>query len=263
VTGQQHAAAEKYEAAREKRCASSFPLDSEKQDTCKHERDSPGNYLPWGYILVAWPEGVAAWAIILTLVVIGWQSNETRNAAIAAAKGVDATITAERSWIIGTLTNVPKWVPEANRLEYLFLMPVFKNYGRTPGRITRITAKVHYLAVEESETLPQEPNYEAEPCYTFRFDGEIVLPSDAAVQPLKVQLVSLTFRNVIDRKLLLYIYWQVDYRDVFGLGWYDRSCYHFHVKAGGFDPMESGFYVSATAAPKSYNRSPEKPEEAN
>lgn len=74
VARQQHRAAEEYEAAREKRCASSFPLDPEKQDACKHERDSPGNYLPWGYILVAWPEGITTWAIILTFVVVGWQA---------------------------------------------------------------------------------------------------------------------------------------------------------------------------------------------
>ena len=60
----QHAATEKYEAAREERCASSFPFDSEKQETCKHERDGPGNYLPWGYELVAWPEGITCVAAL-------------------------------------------------------------------------------------------------------------------------------------------------------------------------------------------------------
>ena len=53
VARQQHRAAEEYESAREKRCASTFPLNSEQPDTCKHERDGVSNYLPWGYALVA------------------------------------------------------------------------------------------------------------------------------------------------------------------------------------------------------------------
>jgi hypothetical protein len=90
VARQQHRASEEYEAVREKRCASNFPLDREKQDTCMHDRDSSGDYLPWGYALLTWPEGVTAWAIIATGFVIAWQSNETRKAAAATADSANA-----------------------------------------------------------------------------------------------------------------------------------------------------------------------------
>jgi hypothetical protein len=78
VTRRQRTAAQKYEAARESRCAVTFPLDSKQQDACEHERDSGFNYLPWWYILIAWPEGISVWAIVLTGFFVGWQAYETR-----------------------------------------------------------------------------------------------------------------------------------------------------------------------------------------
>lgn len=92
VAGKQHRATEEYEAAREKRCASSFPFDAEKQDTCKHERDSPGDYLPWGYILLTWPEGITAWALLATLFVIAYQGYHTRRAADGALLNAEAAL---------------------------------------------------------------------------------------------------------------------------------------------------------------------------
>jgi hypothetical protein len=38
---------------------------------------------PRHFEIFAWPEGVTAWALLLTLVVIAWQSVETRAAAKA------------------------------------------------------------------------------------------------------------------------------------------------------------------------------------
>jgi hypothetical protein len=60
LAGKQYRATEEYEAAREKRCAASFPFpwETEKQDACKHERDSGQNYLHWWYVLLTWPEGI-------------------------------------------------------------------------------------------------------------------------------------------------------------------------------------------------------------
>lgn len=84
VTYKEHTATQEYERDREARCISSFPLDHKKEESCKYERDSPNNYLPWWYVLVAWPDGITTWAIIATGLVIAWQSNETRRSAKAA-----------------------------------------------------------------------------------------------------------------------------------------------------------------------------------
>jgi hypothetical protein len=92
VASQQHAAAKKYEAEREKRCTSTFPLDPEKQDACKHERDSGSDYLPWGYVLFTWPEGITVWALLFTLCVIMYQSHHTRRAANGALLNAEAAL---------------------------------------------------------------------------------------------------------------------------------------------------------------------------
>ena len=99
VARQHHAATEKYEAAREERCASSFPFDSEKQETCKHERDGPGNYLPWGYELVAWPEGITAWLLLATLGGIFWQAKSTQQSVDAVRRSVEVQEAEFVQWV--------------------------------------------------------------------------------------------------------------------------------------------------------------------
>lgn len=147
VARQQHTASEKYEAAREERCTRSFPLDPKKQDACKHERDSGQNYLPWGYILVAWPEGITVWAIIGTGFVIAWQSNETRRAANAAQtsadaalKTVQAMIDSERPWVIAHMeqSKGPCLLDNGN---VRFTWTV-KNVGKSPAKLIEAGAMV-------------------------------------------------------------------------------------------------------------------------
>src|SRR5277367_3859087 len=48
------------------------------------ECQDPKSYMPWWYVLIAWPEGITVWAIIATGFVIAWQSNETPKSANAA-----------------------------------------------------------------------------------------------------------------------------------------------------------------------------------
>ena len=43
------------------------------------------------YRILGWPEGITAWALFSTLVVIGWQSHETRRSAAATEKAAAAT----------------------------------------------------------------------------------------------------------------------------------------------------------------------------
>lgn len=52
-----------------------------------------------------WPEGAATWALFLTLLVIAWQSTETRDAAKAALLNAEAVINAERAWMIPKITQ--------------------------------------------------------------------------------------------------------------------------------------------------------------
>jgi len=60
----------------------------EKNKTGNNECEDAKEYMPWWYVLVAWPDGIGAWAVIVTVIVIGWQSYETRKAAETARSAV-------------------------------------------------------------------------------------------------------------------------------------------------------------------------------
>jgi hypothetical protein len=49
---------------------------------------------------VTWPESVGAWAVILTLLAIAWQSIETREAATAANRSIEINKTKERAKLL-------------------------------------------------------------------------------------------------------------------------------------------------------------------
>jgi len=67
-------------------------------DECKDPKD----YMPWWDILVAWPEGITTWAIILTLGAISWQAFEARKSTDVARDAVNAAYVsvtfAEAQW---------------------------------------------------------------------------------------------------------------------------------------------------------------------
>src|ERR1022692_1548809 len=53
----------------------------------------PSRNLPSWHRLFTWPDGMTAWAILLTLWAVAWQSNETRKAAQAALTSANAART--------------------------------------------------------------------------------------------------------------------------------------------------------------------------
>jgi hypothetical protein len=91
VASKQQTAAEKYHRHRKEYCAGMRSFTPEQEKACEEEADSSGDYLPWGYKLVAWPEGIATWAFLATLGAIIWQAVETRRAARATADAASAT----------------------------------------------------------------------------------------------------------------------------------------------------------------------------
>jgi hypothetical protein len=151
VARQQQTASEKYERDRESRCVATFPIasEAEKQDACKHEKDSGKNYLQWWYVLFAWPEGITTWAIIATGVVIGWQSFQTKKAAQAALLNAQAVINSERPWIMVTVEEVVG--PSGGFNLYM------TNKGRTPAMVTG--AYIGCVVVKDLSALPNKAPY--------------------------------------------------------------------------------------------------------
>ena len=87
VAYEEHRAADKYKTHRTEYC-SAFSTTTQQKESCLEERAESQDYVPWEIGIVSWPAGVTAWAIILTLFVIGWQSNETRRSAAATERSV-------------------------------------------------------------------------------------------------------------------------------------------------------------------------------
>ncbi|HZP04586.1 MAG TPA: hypothetical protein VFB43_06770 [Terracidiphilus sp.] len=61
--------------------------------------NEPHQYPRW-IDTFAWPDGVTAWALLLTLIIIGWRSIETRDAAEAANRGLEISKTKERAKLL-------------------------------------------------------------------------------------------------------------------------------------------------------------------
>jgi hypothetical protein len=117
----------------------------------------------WGYVdwwrpLIAFPEGIAAWAVIATLLVIGWQSWETRkaaqagrDAAIATLQNAQALVNSERPWLIAE-------AKADDRQPHFFRIEI-TNCGRTPARFLRGDAA--YIVTQRPDQLPVPPTYSA------------------------------------------------------------------------------------------------------
>jgi hypothetical protein len=104
---------------------------------------------PWDWRrLVAWPEGITAWAIILTLGAITWQTIEThrtatasRNAACAALKQANHIALSERAWVLVkrvALTSGGVDRPEGTQQVSIHCKA--ENYGKTPARVLGLNA---------------------------------------------------------------------------------------------------------------------------
>jgi hypothetical protein len=104
---------------------------------------------PWWDILLAWPEAITAWLLLLTLGAIVWQSVATAKAAKAALLNARALINAERPWIVVSVEEFCG--PNNGFLVYA------KNKGRTPAMI--LSARFGCVAVNSIEALPEHPPY--------------------------------------------------------------------------------------------------------
>jgi hypothetical protein len=121
---------------------------------CTTQAENGKNKPQGWHKFVTWPEGIATWALILTLGAIGWQSCETRKAAKAANRSAEAFIRSERAWVIPEVFLMAKkksgqyfrWVGGGNtvpmeperilRGEHLQHGLKFINMGRTVAHIS-------------------------------------------------------------------------------------------------------------------------------
>jgi hypothetical protein len=132
-------------------------------DEC--QQNTERNFPRW-YRLFSWPEGITAWAIILTLIAIAEQTAQTRVAAEAALLNAKAVINAERPWIMVSVKSPPG--PMGGFTVYA------RNKGRTPAMVTE--ARIGCVAVKNVSELPPKAVFPiANP-----IQNKIIIPGGAA-----------------------------------------------------------------------------------
>ena len=182
-----------------------------KHDDDKAGNDTEGGYQPpvWAKF-VTWPEGVGAWAVILTLLAIAWQSIETRRAANAAIEGnIDAKsanaatlveiqrqagvmerqatvmeeqtktlINSERAWVliqpdqtIELVAIKPGMIRPYNRFRF-----TMANGGKTVARLRKLQAALACFPDDETE-FPPTPTYLPQDDFAPEYCG-VLAPHD-------------------------------------------------------------------------------------
>lgn len=141
----------KYEHQKNGNQVNAIPWAKDKASKGTEENEKPQN--PPGWIeTFAWPEGATAWALLLTLFVIGWQSIETRNAANGAQRAADGTL--QQIQLIkdkerARLTLHPLPLTEIERVPWQWVEIRIENFGYTHALNVRIVGRCELTDSEE------------------------------------------------------------------------------------------------------------------
>lgn len=145
LTYKERQADDKYKQECQNRVAQVAP-NSAEQKIGASECQDPKQYMPWWHVLVAWPEGITAWLLMLTLGAIIWQAWETRKAAKGSLLSALALVNAERARIGFDITDMGRSFGIDG-----------KNNGKTSARVMYAHGFTVELATGES--LPSVPVY--------------------------------------------------------------------------------------------------------
>jgi hypothetical protein len=191
VAYQQHNAAEKYKCHRAEYCASLLAT-AEQKKACIEEGANAHDYLPWGYELFGWPEGITTWAIIATGFVIGWQAWETRRAAEASEKSFEALKrqtdiqkASMSQWVdasfVAIRTTKITTIPNSNEIETASICLTGEIRNRTPLPLTinRIKVTISRSGIWETFTINELDEWVAPSSDSgYRFDVTFDLTQD-------------------------------------------------------------------------------------
>lgn len=197
----------------------------------------PSRNLPSLHRFFTWPDSMTAWAILLTLWAIAWQSNETKKAAEAAHMNAQAIVDAERAWMLPKITQ-----PDYREILLLtdrgddWNLPIeitFTNHGHTPAIAINASWKFYSESIVDprSQTwvlvLPEPPYYDSE-IVPFS-PGAIYVHNDKTRFYLGIPRAFLTAEQnawQLGQKCLS-VRGFIEYRDIFQNRHITRFCYAF------------------------------------
>jgi hypothetical protein len=127
---------------------------------------------------VTWPEGVGAWAVILTMFIIAWQSIETRAAAIATEDAANASrdsIRIQEAGVRQWVNVVPIGLEIRNKLEDTSIVVLkFEALNRTDFPLTILGTDIEVIAnIHTPQTFVTECRHSLVP---QKADGDSTYP---------------------------------------------------------------------------------------
>lgn len=104
----------------------------------------------WWYVLLAWPEGITAWLLLLTLGAIVWQAWETRKAAQSTESSALAFVTSQGPQILVTAHGTP---PHDFMGEPPYVQMELQNQGPTTARNLNYEFWIEVLPFDQDRPL--------------------------------------------------------------------------------------------------------------
>ena len=127
---------------------------------------------------VTWPEGFGAWAVILTLLAIAWQSSETRTAADAALLNAKAMIHSQRPWLIVRIEEKPTGTAAMTQFQFHIY-----NHGNSPAYVTSCSQLTVAWLENPNMELPAKPVYKAREWDTCLLLPKHDIPIEGKIDP--------------------------------------------------------------------------------
>jgi hypothetical protein len=201
-----------------------------KGDDAKATNNAENAYKPpvWAKF-VTWPEGVGAWAVILTLFVIAWQSIETAKAANATEGAVleaaESRTLAERTAKQQLRAYICMDTAEVKFVQGQLLTYVnFKNCGQTPAHEVQGWIGIEIAKYPPSTAFPKPLNA------GIMYPKNTVGPETGTqFMGRRIPLMEFQLPNIFTPDNTLFAYGQLTYKDVFGDRWHTN----FRLIAGG------------------------------
>lgn len=151
VTYEEHKASDTYKRACESQMSTVSPPGNNNNADSQHDCQDPKKYMPWGYVLIAWPDGITVWALLATLCALVYQSNETRKAANATLGSVRVQEAGMGQWIDVEPLGCYIQTPPAGQRDFPFTINLrFEAVNNTAYTldIQKIVTKIGMLAYE-------------------------------------------------------------------------------------------------------------------
>jgi hypothetical protein len=168
----------------------------------------------WWHKLIAWPEGITAWLLLLTLGAIAWQAWETRKAAQSTEASALAFVTSQRPQILVTAHGNP---PHDLMGEPPYVQMELQNQGPTTARNLSYEWWIEVLPFDEAR--PDDFADFTTAAYHYSADHRMsVYPQQQPVIihiPLGRRMTDIERREILGVQKVVCIRVRVIYRDAF------------------------------------------------